>query len=58
MPDWFREQVDRMERPFLPEFDPARATAEMGTTSFGRDRRQRSSTQDRDHPLSDVWGDG
>ncbi|WP_436935678.1 helicase C-terminal domain-containing protein [Halovenus marina] len=58
MPDWFREQVDRMERPTLPEFDPARATAGMGTTTFGRDRSQRSSTQDRDHPLSDVWGDG
>jgi Rad3-related DNA helicase len=59
MPDWFRAQVDGMEQPSLPAFDPSRATSGMGTSTFGTDRSQTShSKRDRDHPLSDVWGDG
>jgi len=56
MPDWFGEQVDRMERPELPAFDPS--TALNGGASGGSQRRRssQSSTGDAEnHPLSDVW---
>ncbi len=58
-PPWFREQVDRIERPELPAFDPDRAggrTTGSGTDSR-RERRSEAKSID-DHPLSDVWGDG
>ena len=61
MPDWFAQQVDRMERPPLPEFSPEAALSGLtgGGTSGGKRRssaRARSSTGgDREHPLSDVW---
>ena len=38
MPDWFREQVDRMSRPDLPAFDPGAAGGGSVT-----DRRSRTS---------------
>ncbi|WP_049924117.1 helicase C-terminal domain-containing protein [Halopiger djelfimassiliensis] len=43
MPDWFESQVDRMERPDLPEFEPRAA---LGTTSSTptRGRRRGSGT--------------
>ena len=56
MPDWFREQVDRMETPALPEYAPGEA---IGGVSRTRRRQSRSgsteSTSGENHPLSDVW---
>ncbi|AGB35962.1 helicase C-terminal domain-containing protein [Natronococcus occultus] len=40
MPDWFAAQVDRMERPVLPAFDPNAAVD--GTGSGGHSSRTRS----------------
>jgi len=62
MPDWFAEQVRRMERPDLPPLSPDDAvSAVSGTGTFGRDdRRSRSGSRAddvADHPLSDVWGE-
>ncbi len=97
-PPWFRDQIDAMTRPALPEFDPEAALAGIDADPAGpgrtrRDRRSgrerrsepsnrtgsaatsdsgRSDTTEsttrtrsetdadkrRDHPLSDVWGDG
>jgi len=60
-PDWFAEQVDRLSRPELPEFDPEQALSDVGTRGFtsGREREQQSTRSTReaadDHPLSDVW---
>ncbi|SEQ82566.1 ATP-dependent DNA helicase [Natrinema salaciae] len=36
MPDWFEEQVDRMERPELPAFEPRAALGESAGGSGGR----------------------
>ncbi|MGM0592825.1 MAG: helicase C-terminal domain-containing protein [Halobacteriota archaeon] len=66
MPDWFVAQVDGMTRPDLPAFDPAAATRALGGNSGSRRRarrgqsgvRQSSSEARKNHPLSDVWGDG
>ncbi|MEF8784435.1 MAG: ATP-dependent DNA helicase [Haloarculaceae archaeon] len=59
MPDWFREQVDRMTPPDLPEFAPGEAlggVSDARTRSHSRSRtRSQSATDDGDHPLSDVW---
>jgi len=59
MPDWFREQVDRITRPKLDP-DPAAAlggTGESSPEETGRGRsRRRSRGRDREHPLDDVWG--
>ncbi len=57
MPAWFRDQVDRMHRPTLPQFDPRDALSGQSTaTTRRRSRRSRSSdTSDENHPLSDVW---
>ncbi|PSQ52101.1 helicase [Halobacteriales archaeon SW_8_65_20] len=58
-PAWFREQVDAMERPDLPAFDPSAANAgETSTRGYGSNGT--SSDGDRspslsDHPLGDVW---
>jgi Rad3-related DNA helicase len=58
MPDWFRAQVDRMDRPDLPAFAPGEA---LGGESSGRTRRRSrrsrssGSADDGSHPLSDVW---
>jgi len=41
MPDWFREQVERMERPDLPAFDPDGAASGPGRRS--RSARSRTS---------------
>ncbi|MFT4903931.1 MAG: Rad3-related DNA helicase [Natronomonas sp.] len=68
MPQWFKAQVDRMERPELPAFDPdstGDATNETSTpgrrsgssASESTTNARRSGSID-DHPLSDVWGDG
>jgi Rad3-related DNA helicase len=60
-PGWFREQVDRLSEPDLPEFDPERALGGSGAgPGRSRDRRTRTSGSRRsadDHPLSDVWGE-
>ncbi len=59
MPDWFREQVDRMLPPALPEFASSEAlggVSDARTRSHSRSRTQsQSATDDGDHPLSDVW---
>jgi len=47
MPDWFRDQVDRMTRPDLPAFDPGAASS--GTSGTGHSRssgRRRSGRSD------------
>ncbi len=57
-PPWFREQVDRIERPELPAFDPERAGSRETTSGTNYRNERRSETQSiDDHPLSDVWGD-
>lgn len=60
MPDWFAAQVDRMERPSLPEFAPNDALTGLGSEPSNSRRRSSGRTrsrsgQTRDHPLSDVW---
>ena len=104
-PPWFRDQVDAMTTPTLPDFDPAAALAGIdaepsgpsrasrrresgrrdasghgasetsatgrsgiggsggraGGSTDGDETRTRSETdaeRRKDHPLSDVWGDG
>ncbi|ELY59467.1 helicase c2 [Natronococcus amylolyticus DSM 10524] len=70
MPDWFAAQVDRMERPELPAFEPQAAVSE-GSSSGGRSRggsgrnsssargssgsRSRSRNSSGSSPLADVW---
>ena len=59
MPPWFERQVDRLERPDLPAFDPGRAGgAESDSASRNRPNRGSETRSIEDHPLSDVWGDG
>ncbi|ELY64025.1 ATP-dependent DNA helicase [Natronococcus jeotgali] len=70
MPDWFAAQVDRMERPELPAFDPSaavdgsssgdRSRSGSGRNSSGHSRGGRvSSSRSRrssgSSPLADVW---
>ncbi|WP_265109547.1 helicase C-terminal domain-containing protein [Halosolutus halophilus] len=65
MPDWFAAQVDRMDEPELPAFEPQAALADESTSgvSTGRDRtdrdtapsRGRSGRTSRSSPLADVW---
>jgi Rad3-related DNA helicase len=61
MPDWFRDQVDRMGSPDLPDFDPAAAVqavdSEQRRRGSGRSGYTDRSTTAEDHPLSDVWGE-
>jgi Rad3-related DNA helicase len=67
MPAWFRAQVDRMERPELPAFDPRAVRDDgsdsRGSRSVGRRRSGSGSSAGgrpdgiEDHPLSDVWGE-
>ncbi|MDR9430461.1 MAG: ATP-dependent DNA helicase [Natronomonas sp.] len=57
MPPWFEAQVDRLEAPDLPPFDPALALGDADRTNRGR-RRSNATRNIDDHPLSDVWGDG
>ncbi|AFK17849.1 ATP-dependent DNA helicase [Haloferax mediterranei ATCC 33500] len=50
MPGWFEEQVDRMSKPDLPEFDPVAAggrgsNASGGDTPFGSGSAGRSGSQ-------------
>ncbi|MDG5757908.1 ATP-dependent DNA helicase [Natronococcus sp. A-GB1] len=68
MPDWFAAQVDRMERPELPAFEPSAAVSE-GSSSGGRSRNgsgrnsssargssgSRSRRSSGSSPLADVW---
>ncbi len=59
MPSWFQAQVDRIERPELPSFDPIRAVGTGSGHDLSPRRNRRSKTRSiDDHPLSDVWGDG
>ncbi|MHC3436802.1 helicase C-terminal domain-containing protein [Natrialbaceae archaeon A-gly3] len=59
MPDWFAEQVDRMEQSDLPAFEPRAAlgVSDTGTTRGGsHTRHNRRSRQNSDSsPLADVW---
>ncbi|WP_302082736.1 helicase C-terminal domain-containing protein [Salinibaculum rarum] len=59
MPEWFREQVDRMSPPDLPDFAPSEAlggVSDARARSHSRSRtRSQSATDDGEHPLSDVW---
>lgn len=61
VPPWFAEQVERMARPDLPEFDPASASESPGGASAGgsrhgrRDRRRQSAS---DSGGSSGSGDG
>ncbi|MFU8869290.1 helicase C-terminal domain-containing protein [Natronococcus sp.] len=71
MPDWFAAQVDRMERPALPAFEPSaavdgsssggRSRGGSGRTSSGRSRSGRGGSGSRSRrssgssPLADVW---
>ncbi|APW96951.1 helicase [Halobiforma lacisalsi AJ5] len=43
MPDWFAAQVDRMDRPDLPEFEPRAAVGDSSGVSRGRGSGGRSS---------------
>jgi Rad3-related DNA helicase len=52
MPEWFGAQVERMDSPDLPAFDPAAASG--GSGDSGRSSRTRQADPD-DHPLADVW---
>ncbi len=54
MPEWFGAQVERMEHPNLPEFDPDAASGDSGDSEWS-ERRERQTDPD-DHPLADVWG--
>jgi Rad3-related DNA helicase len=59
-PAWFADQVDRMQKPTLPAFDPEAALEGMerrvgsrsGTGGAQGGGRRRSTA---DHPLTDVW---
>ncbi|TYL39795.1 helicase [Natronococcus pandeyae] len=70
MPDWFAAQVDRMDRPELPAFDPGAAlgnsaaesqgssgsaTGRGGTRGNSSSRGGRSRRSSRSSPLADVW---
>jgi len=71
MPDWFSEQVDRLERPDLPAFDPRAAvnsggggrrqrshgesTSDATDLSSTRSRTRRSRRSSKRSPLADVW---
>ena len=68
-PPWFRQQVDRLSTPELPEFDPGAALAGVdgtpitrggrsGNQQTGRTRTESDADRRQNHPLSDVWGDG
>ena len=86
-PPWFRDQIDAMTRPTLPEFDPTAALAGISagpgrveragppsgregsetaggsgsadtTDSNTRTRSEADADRRKNHPLSDVWGDG
>ncbi|WP_255151703.1 helicase C-terminal domain-containing protein [Halorarius halobius] len=62
MPDWFRDQVDQMQAPELPAFDPGAAVADARGSSRGRSYASGSDDASGgqasldDHPLGDVWG--
>jgi len=50
-PDWFREQVERMSRPDLPEFDPRSASrSAAGAGASGRHTSSRSRSRGRSGP--------
>lgn len=66
-PPWFRQQVDRLSKPELPEFDPQRALAGINATATpsrsgsgttAQTRTESDADRRQNHPLSDVWGDG
>lgn len=59
MPEWFREQVDRMTTPDLPAFDPQGAIC--GDRSGAQSKSEAPNGDPgagslEDHPLGDVWG--
>ena len=68
MPAWFREQVDAMTTPTLPEFDPSAALSGCEganvsggssgghTTGSGVQGGGDEDSIPEDHPLHDVWG--
>ncbi|HET7324566.1 MAG TPA: ATP-dependent DNA helicase [Halococcus sp.] len=54
MPDWFAAQVDRMDHPTLPDFDPDAAIGDSTDRSTAT-RRTRHSSDPDNHPLADIW---
>jgi len=72
LPPWFADQVDAMDQPDLPGFDPGAALAgidagaDAGRRSQGRTAASGTADGDgstaaddgvpEDHPLSDAWG--
>jgi len=58
IPDWFAEQVDRMERPDLPAADPPAATAGMDGRSSRRSRSGDEPGPDGDGGAGDGQGSG
>jgi Rad3-related DNA helicase len=56
MPEWFGAQVERMEGPKLPDFDPSAVGGSSGTNPSRPDRGGRSRRDPENHPLADVWG--
>lgn len=62
MPPWFAEQVDCMRSPELPPFEASTGSSRPShpnttSTRTGGDSSPERSSQ-KNHPLSDVWGDG
>ena len=57
MPDWFARQVDRMEAPSLPALSQNEALSGHDDQSLSQSHRRSHSSEDRDHPLSDVWNE-
>lgn len=64
MPPWFIAQVDRMRSPELPGFEASTSkrssSRKVGPKSTGvsGDATPTGGSASKNHPLSDVWGDG
>ncbi len=51
VPPWFQQQLDRMQAPELPAFDPSLAVDSADSVT----RRSTTRNTDVSHPLDDVW---
>jgi len=66
-PPWFQQQISRLSKPQLPEFDPEAAlggiegsttrSGRSGSYESGQTRTDADADRRQNHPLSDVWGD-
>ncbi|QZA89476.1 ATP-dependent DNA helicase [Salinarchaeum sp. IM2453] len=62
IPPWFQEAIDRIEKPNLPETIKSKSATSVGSESTEMQKQRqgsqndRSSKQQSDGPLSDVWG--